>query len=202
MACRTPLARKGIESIPNFPWLGVKLSVWFPAFLLVITCVADVQMSHTSPFWTSTLQYLSNDIKNFSRRGVLTFEIALWSFGSPPRLQFPTLRVHFILALSHTPRSFSWPNLLQTLALVVSPRLGLWQGGTFFWPKPMLHPSFPIEIDSTPFIVLKACGFCKVGYNYHDISVTSCKHTYHFFCLGEMLKIGNKCLICGGVVTP
>jgi hypothetical protein len=75
-------------------------------------------------------------------------------------------------------------------------------GGTSFWPKPTLHPSFLVEIDSTPFIVLKACGFCKAGYNYYDISVSSCKHTYHLFYLGEMLKIGNKCLICGGVVTP
>jgi len=70
-------------------------------------------------------------------------------------------------------------------------------GGTSLWPKPMLHPSFLVETDSTPFIVLKACGFCKAGYNYYDILVTSCKHTCHPFCLGEMLKIGNKCLVWG-----
>jgi hypothetical protein len=61
----------------------------------------------------------------------------------------------------------------------------------------MLHPFFLVETNSTPFIVLKACGFCKVGYNYYDISITSYNHTYHPFCLGEMLKIGNKCLVCG-----
>jgi hypothetical protein len=42
----------------------------------------------------------------------------------------PNMRVHlgvwlFILTLSQTLRSLSWPNLLQTLALVTSPRLGL-----------------------------------------------------------------------------
>ncbi len=61
----------------------------------------------------------------------------------------------------------------------------------------MLHPFFFMEINSTPFIVFKACGFCKVGYTYYNISITSCKHTYHPFCLGEMLKIRNKCYVCG-----
>jgi len=34
-------------------------------------------MAHARPFWTSTLQNLSNDIKNASMQGVLTPEIAL-----------------------------------------------------------------------------------------------------------------------------
>jgi hypothetical protein len=54
--CRTPLARKGIGSNPNFLWSKVNLPVWFPTFLLAITCVADVQMGHANPFWTSKLQ--------------------------------------------------------------------------------------------------------------------------------------------------
>jgi hypothetical protein len=37
----------------------------------------------------------------------------------------------FILTLSHTLGSLSWPALLQTLALVVSPRLGLRQAECF-----------------------------------------------------------------------
>jgi hypothetical protein len=54
------------------------------------------------------------------------------STGTPT----PNMGVHlgvweFILTLSHTPGSLSWPDLLQTLALVASPRLGLWHG----WPK-------------------------------------------------------------------
>ncbi len=78
--CCMPPARKGIRSIPDFLWSGVKLPIWFPAFLLAITYVVDVRMGHASPFWTSTLQYLSNNIKKSSRREVLTFAIALWSF--------------------------------------------------------------------------------------------------------------------------
>ncbi len=37
---------------------------------------------------------------------------------------------------------------------------------------------------------------CGDQFNYYDILVTSCKHTCHPFCLGEMLRIGNKCLVC------
>ncbi len=87
--CRTPPARKGIMSIPDFPWSGLKLPIWLLAFLLAITYVTDVQMGHVSPFWTFTLQYLSNDINNSLRWGVLTFAIALWSFRSPLGLQLP-----------------------------------------------------------------------------------------------------------------
>jgi hypothetical protein len=35
--------------------LLVKLPIWLPAFLLHITCAADDQMAHASPFSTSTL---------------------------------------------------------------------------------------------------------------------------------------------------
>ncbi len=42
--------RQEIESIPNFYWSGVKLPIWLPTFLLIITCVSNVQMSHASPF--------------------------------------------------------------------------------------------------------------------------------------------------------
>jgi hypothetical protein len=30
--------------------------------------------------------------------------------------------------------------------------------------------------------------------------MTSCKHTYHPFCLGEMLRNENKCMVCGEVL--
>jgi hypothetical protein len=30
----------------------------------------------------------------------------------------------------------------------------------------------------------------------YDIAITSCKHTYHPFCLIEVLRDNNKCLIC------
>jgi hypothetical protein len=102
-ACCTPPTHKGIGSIPDFLWSGVKLPVWLLAFLLAITCVADVQMGHASPFWTFTLQYLFNDINNASMWGVLTLAIELWTFGSPGGLPSPHFgNVSFILTLSQS----------------------------------------------------------------------------------------------------
>ncbi len=46
-------------------------------------------MAHARPFWTSTLQDLSNGINNTSMWGVLTPSIELWVFGSPEGLQTP-----------------------------------------------------------------------------------------------------------------
>jgi len=66
-----------IGSILDFLWLGVKLPIWFLALLSTITCAADVQMAHARPFWTSTLQDLSNGVKNASMQSVLTPAITL-----------------------------------------------------------------------------------------------------------------------------
>jgi hypothetical protein len=63
MLCRTPPTHTGIGSIPDFLWSGVKLPVWLPTLLSTITCATNVQMAHARPFWTSTLQDLSNGIK-------------------------------------------------------------------------------------------------------------------------------------------
>jgi len=71
--CLILSAHTGIGSIPDFSWSGVKLLVWLPALLLPITCAANVQMAHARPFSTSTLQGLSNSIKNTSRQGVFAF---------------------------------------------------------------------------------------------------------------------------------
>jgi hypothetical protein len=87
---RTPPAHTEVGSIPDFLLSGVKLPVWLLALLSTITCVVDVRMAYTRPFSTSKLQGLSNDIKNTSRRGVLTSAIELWSYGSPGGLQVPT----------------------------------------------------------------------------------------------------------------
>jgi hypothetical protein len=46
-------------------------------------------MAHARPFWTSTLQDLSNGIKNASMQGVLTPTIVLQVFGSPGGLPSP-----------------------------------------------------------------------------------------------------------------
>jgi hypothetical protein len=57
MPRRTPFADVGKRSIPDF---------------LPITWAVNVQMDHARPFWTSTLQEISIDIKNTLMRGVLT----------------------------------------------------------------------------------------------------------------------------------
>jgi hypothetical protein len=44
---------------------------------LPIIWAADVEMAHARPFWASTLQNLSIDIKNILVQGVLTIELEL-----------------------------------------------------------------------------------------------------------------------------
>jgi len=139
-------------SIPDFLWSGVKLVVWLPALLLAITCVLDLWMSNASPFKTSMFQELSNDIKNVTSNSVLTPQIALWSFESPPGLHlpkwelswecegsFPHTPSHFLtlpgvfdvtprlLLLALTPELPLGPHPCNAFALVASPRLGLQQ---------------------------------------------------------------------------
>jgi len=46
-------------------------------------------MANARPFSISTLQNLSNDIKNTSMRGVLGLAVELQTFGSPGGLQVP-----------------------------------------------------------------------------------------------------------------
>jgi hypothetical protein len=66
-----------------------------PSFAYNLGCICP--MAHARPFWTSTLQDLSNDIKNIPMRGVLAPAIELWVFGSPRGLQLPTFEsVSFI----------------------------------------------------------------------------------------------------------
>jgi len=119
-------------------------------FLLVITCVSDVQMSNASPFYTSTFKKISNDIKNATSHWVLTPWIALWSFGNPLGFHLPKWELPWEWegSLPHTPSHFLTllgvcdvtPGLLLALtprlplgsqpcnlfALVASPKLGLW----------------------------------------------------------------------------
>ncbi len=54
-----------------------------PDLSFPITWVVYFQMAHARPFWTSTLQDLSNDIKNTQMRGDLTPAIELWILGIP-----------------------------------------------------------------------------------------------------------------------
>jgi hypothetical protein len=119
--------------------VGVKLPIWLLTLLLTITCVSGVQMGHASPFQTSTFQNIFNDITNASIQWILTPTISLSKFKSPPGLQLPKWEFpwecegSFPHTLLHSwehemwPGLPSWPALLQALALVANPRLGLWQ---------------------------------------------------------------------------
>jgi hypothetical protein len=69
-----------------------------PSFYHNLCC--RFQMAHASPFSTSTLWSLSNDINNASMRGVLTPTIELWSFESPPSPHFGS--VSLVLTLSQS----------------------------------------------------------------------------------------------------
>ncbi len=82
------------------------MPVWLPALLLTITCAANVWMAHAKSFSKSTLEDLSNGIKNTSRRSVWPPAIELWIFGSPRGLRdsrFPLLGVR--VSSSHLPQS-------------------------------------------------------------------------------------------------
>jgi hypothetical protein len=74
-------------------------------------------MAYAKPFSTSTLQGISNGIKNTSGRGLLTSAIELWSCGSPRGLQVPTFgSVNLILTLASKwgcDKIFVWQNILK-----------------------------------------------------------------------------------------
>jgi hypothetical protein len=48
--------------------VGSPTTIWLPTLLSTITCAIDVQMTHARPFWASTLQDLSNGIKNINAK--------------------------------------------------------------------------------------------------------------------------------------
>jgi len=60
-------------------------------------------MAQVRPFWTSTLQDLSNGVKNTSMQGVLTPAIVSEFLGVPEDSQVPFSRVW--VATSHFPQS-------------------------------------------------------------------------------------------------
>ncbi len=68
--------------------------------------------------------------------------------------------------------------------------------GMAFKPKPNLHFKDVLEDSSKTFVIVKPCGFCNQGFHCMDVAITSCKHTFHPFYLGAMLKESNKCCVC------
>jgi hypothetical protein len=67
--------------------------------------------------------------------------------------------------------------------------------GMTFKPKPIMHFEESMDDSRRTFIIVKPCGFCKNGFHCMDV-VAFCKHTFHPFCLGVMLKESNKCCVC------
>jgi hypothetical protein len=75
--------------------------------------------------------------------------------------------------------------------------------GMCFWPKPIMHPTKPInDASARMFIIIKPCGFCNQSFQCHDIIVINYKHTFHLFFLGAMLKDSNKCYVCKQKLHP
>jgi hypothetical protein len=72
--------------------------------------------------------------------------------------------------------------------------------GSSFWPKPIIHPSGQGGNDNPMYIVIKPYGFCFRVFHCKDVAITSCKHTYYPFYLGELLRENNNCSVCGQVL--
>jgi hypothetical protein len=65
-----------------------------------------------------------------------------------------------------------------------------------FKPKPIVHFEEPSKDSGRTFVIMKPCRFCNQGFHYMDVAITFCKHTFHPFCLGVVLKESNKCCVC------
>ena len=74
--------------------------------------------------------------------------------------------------------------------------------GMSFWPIPQVHIENSFLEVGRNVIVIKPCGYCTKGFPNMDIAVTPCRHTFHPFCLGVMLKTSNKCLVCKEYFHP
>jgi len=101
--CCTLFGHTRVKLILDFLWSRVKVLVWLRALLLTITCASDVWMAHARPFSTSTLQGLSNDIKNTSRRGVWPLQSSSEIARVPEDSKFSLLGMG--VSSSHLPQS-------------------------------------------------------------------------------------------------
>jgi hypothetical protein len=61
--------------------------------------------------------------------------------------------------------------------------------GMTFKPKPILQfEEFVDQENGRTVIFVKPCGFYNHTFHCMDVVVTPCKHTFHHFCLGVMLR--------------
>jgi hypothetical protein len=61
-------------------------------------------------------------------------------------------------------------------------------GGMCFWPTPIMHSSKPLDDGSRNFFTIKSCGYCYIWFQYDDIAIINCKHTFHLFVLAQCYK--------------
>ncbi len=119
----------------------------YPIFLLIYYSKSNKlrkaydskECNHNGHKLHKLFQELSNDIRNFSMQWVLTPIIAFWKFENPLGLQLWKWQLTWkcggsFLQLYCTPGNMKCDSQvhsslapLQALALVASPRLGLWQ---------------------------------------------------------------------------
>jgi hypothetical protein len=75
-------------------------------------------------------------------------------------------------------------------------KMKIGMGMMTFKPKLIMHTNEPQEDSGRPFVIMKPCGICNQGFHCMDVVVTSCKHTFHPFCLSVMIKESNRCCVC------
>jgi hypothetical protein len=69
--------------------------------------------------------------------------------------------------------------------------------GIFFWLKPLLYPSMPINSKVHEIIMIFMCLAYKRSYNCCEIIVAPCKHLYHPFYLANLLKKTTNVVFVG-----
>lgn len=76
-------------------------------------------------------------------------------------------------------------------------------GGISIWPKPILHPLLAKDgFDNLSYVDINPCGFCNRGFHCFDVVLTSCRHAFHPFCISEVARTGNKCVVCEELFHP
>jgi hypothetical protein len=71
--------------------------------------------------------------------------------------------------------------------------------GLQLWPIP--HVNDP-DCTRTVTVVIKPCGYCKMGFQNFDVVLMSCKHAFHPFYLCVMMKVGSSCFVCHEPLHP
>jgi hypothetical protein len=75
--------------------------------------------------------------------------------------------------------------------------------GLSVWPRPiLLLAASKVGDENFLYLIIKPCAFCNRGFHCWDIAATSCKHTFHPFCLSEIVRTSNRCFVCNALFHP